>query len=60
MAEQHILDTGEIDSLDEVDDGDQLALVWCETHKIYEWHYLPLDVIGQTGTIVRTTKPIKI
>ena len=57
MMTKHVLDHGQIDSLDEVDADSQLALVWCETHQKYEWHNLPLRLIGRTGTIERTTKP---
>jgi len=53
----HLLSTGEIDSLDEIDDDQQLALVWCDSHGTYEWHNLPRDLIGRTGTLVRKTKP---
>lgn len=41
----HQLDTSEIDDLDERSGDEQLALVWCDTHKKYEWHWLPLDEI---------------
>lgn len=52
---RHVLDTGQIDSLDELDDDSQLALVWCESHSKYEWHYVPLDMIGHTAELVRVT-----
>jgi hypothetical protein len=53
----HHLSTGDIDSLDEIDEDDQLALVWCIRHQKYEWHNLPRDLIGRTGTLIRRTKP---
>lgn len=40
--ESHDLDFGEIDELDELGDGEQLALIWCDTHEEYEWHWIPL------------------
>lgn len=36
----HKLDLANIDELDEIDGGYQLSLVWCETHRTYEWHWL--------------------
>lgn len=54
---KHILSTGNIDSLDEVDEECQLALVYCETHKKYEWHNLPQRLIGRPGTLTRETGP---
>ena len=53
----HLLSTGDIDSLDEIDDDCQLALVLCLSHKKYEWHNLPREVIGYTGTLERRTRP---
>lgn len=40
---KHELWFWEIDSLDEIDDNCQLALIWCETHQRYEWHNVPID-----------------
>lgn len=54
---RHELSTGEIDSVDEVDEENQLALVWCNSHEKYEWHNLPQKLIGKTGTLVRITRP---
>lgn len=39
--DDHDLDPDDIDSLDEIDDNQQLTLVWCRTHEIYEWHWMP-------------------
>lgn len=50
----HELWCWEVDSLDEIDDDSQLALVWCETHQKYEWHNLRRDLIGSSATIQRT------
>ncbi len=36
----HKLNLADIDERDEIDDGQQLSLVWCETHQKYEWHWL--------------------
>jgi hypothetical protein len=54
---RHVLDTGQIDSLDEEDDDSQLALVWCESHQKYEWHNIPQRLIGHTSELVRITRP---
>lgn len=40
---KHKLDLGEIDELDEISGDEQLSRVWCETHKTYEWHWLPRE-----------------
>lgn len=37
---KHKLDPSQIDELDEIDDDQQLSLVWCETHQDWEWHWL--------------------
>jgi len=40
----HRLDLSQIDELDEIDgDGLQACLVWCDTHRRYEWHWLETD-----------------
>jgi hypothetical protein len=36
----HDVDPNDVDDLDEISGGEQLKLVWCETHKTYEWHWL--------------------
>lgn len=56
-APTHQLQCWEVDSLDEVDEGNQLALVWCATHRKYEWHNLNRDHIGQSVTITRRGTP---
>ena len=33
-------DIDELDELDEISGDKQRSLVWCETHKAYEWHWL--------------------
>jgi len=33
----------EIDSLDEINGDEQLALVWCQTHQKWEWHWVPRE-----------------
>lgn len=57
-AQSHELNCYEIDSLDEIDEGCQLALVWCETHRKYEWHSISLDLVKHGGTITTTRKPV--
>lgn len=42
---EHDLDLSEIDELDEINDDEQQALVWCRKHRKYEWHWLPISVI---------------
>jgi hypothetical protein len=32
-----------IDELDEIDGDEQLALVWCTTHRTWEWHWIPVE-----------------
>lgn len=36
----HRLDTSQVDQLDEISGDEQLALVWCETHRKWEWHWI--------------------
>jgi hypothetical protein len=43
MAEEHDLDTSQIDDKDEIGGDEQLCLVWCDTHRTWEWHWLPID-----------------
>lgn len=59
MAEYHQLDCGLIDDLDEIDDGHQLAWVWCLTHKKYEWHSIPLDNVRLGGIRPTDRKPVQ-
>lgn len=42
MAE-HDLDTSQIDDRDEISGDEQQCLVWCDTHRKWEWHWLPID-----------------
>lgn len=51
----HELDTAEIDQEDEIDEYDQLCLVWCRKHKKHEWHYIPRDAM-YSGEILKTDK----
>ncbi|MEF2549988.1 hypothetical protein VQ042_01235 [Aurantimonas sp. A2-1-M11] len=39
---RHEIDPAQVDSLDEIDGNEQLALVWCETHEKWEWHWIDL------------------
>ncbi len=41
-----VLDYDHIWDLDEISGDEQLCMVWCETHKQYEWHWIFLDDIG--------------
>lgn len=41
----HDLDYGDIDELDEISGEYQLGLIWCDTHRQYESHYLLLEDI---------------
>jgi hypothetical protein len=60
MKAKHELWCWEVDSLDEIDDRCQLALVWCETHQKYEWHNLPQAMIGQSVTRSSDREPLKL
>lgn len=42
-GERHVLDRSRIDERDEIDDGQQLCLVWCETHRAFEWHWIEVE-----------------
>lgn len=50
MSKGHDLDYSEIDELDEIDGDEQLALIWCNTHRKYEWHSIDRDLIGGGST----------
>lgn len=54
----HVLNCSEIDDLDEVDDGFQIARVWCETHRRYEWHNIPQDNVRFGGFRKTDRKPL--
>jgi hypothetical protein len=36
----HELDYDNIDDLDEIDGDEQLALIYCDSHRAWEWHYI--------------------
>jgi hypothetical protein len=38
---KHELDLSEVDEIDEKNDDQMLALVWCTTHGSWEWHWIP-------------------
>ncbi|AWM24957.1 hypothetical protein [Sinorhizobium fredii] len=42
----HRLDTTQVDQLDEISGDEQQALVWCETHRKWEWHWLDRPELG--------------
>ncbi len=42
----HHLDLTQVDQLDDRSGDEQLALVWCETHKDWEWHYVQITELG--------------
>jgi hypothetical protein len=44
----HDLDCDDIDDLDEISGDQQLAFVWCHTHKRYEWHMIDRAEIAQS------------
>lgn len=58
MNSKHVLDCYEIDSLDEIDDGMQIARVWCNTHLKYEWHSIPLDRVRNGGPWSTQRRPL--
>ena len=41
--EEHELDYDDIDELDEIGAGEQLVLIWCDTHGDYEWHWVAFE-----------------
>lgn len=43
---KHEVDPAQVDSLDEISGDEQLALVWCETHNEWEWHWIDRDLLG--------------
>lgn len=42
---KHEIDPDQVDDLDEISGDEQLALVWCETHKVWEWHWIERDLL---------------
>jgi len=45
VSGKHEIDCGQVDSLDEISGDEQLALVWCETHQDWEWHWVDRDLL---------------
>lgn len=54
QSDEHVLNCDNIDEWDEINDDLQLVWVWCETHKKYEWHSVPRDLVN-VGGIYRTS-----
>lgn len=46
MSGGHDLDLSQIDCLDEIDGDEQSALVWCNTHQRWEWHWIDREALG--------------
>jgi hypothetical protein len=42
----HRIDLSQVDQIDERSGDEQLALVWCENHRSFEWHWVDLDHLG--------------
>lgn len=40
---KHDLDYSEVDDLDEISGDEQQALIWCNTHQKFEWHWIEQD-----------------
>lgn len=53
---EHVLVCSEIDDFDEINGDTQLCWVWCNTHRKYEWHSLPIENVKQQDGIIKTTK----
>ena len=43
---EHDLDYSEIDELDEISGDEQQALIWCDTHRKFEWHWAAVEDLG--------------
>lgn len=41
----HEVDPDQVDQLDEISGDEQLALVWCDTHREWEWHWVDRDLL---------------
>ena len=54
--EHHEIDCSNVDDLDEIDDDCQLALVWCNTHKRFEWHNVRRADLKEGNTLVTNTR----
>ena len=42
---KHEVDPSQVDQLDEIDGDEQQAMVWCETHEAWEWHWIDRDML---------------
>ncbi|MBY3255563.1 MULTISPECIES: hypothetical protein [Rhizobium] len=42
----HLVDPSQVDQLDEISGDEQHALVWCETHRAWEWHWIERSELG--------------
>jgi hypothetical protein len=40
------LDYSQIDEVDEEDGDEVMALIWCNTHRTYEWRWVPQELVG--------------
>lgn len=56
--QEHVLICDDIDEWDEINDGMQLVWVWCQTHKKYEWHSVPQDLVDGGGIYRSERKPV--
>ncbi len=45
LRTRHEVDPRQVDELDDISGDEQLALVWCETHQAWEWHYIHRDLL---------------
>ena len=54
----HVLNCDKIEELDEVNGESQLCWVWCETHRRFEWHSLPLDRVDGGGKLTTQRRPV--
>lgn len=46
---RHDIDPTQVDSLDEISGDEQLALVWCETHKDWEWNRVERELLPRAS-----------
>lgn len=42
----HLVGPSQVDQLDEISGDEQYALVWCETHRNWEWHWIERSELG--------------
>ncbi|MEO4000330.1 hypothetical protein [Mesorhizobium sp. CAU 1732] len=42
---RHEVDPSQVDELADISGDEQLALVWCETHRDWEWHYIDRELL---------------